>query len=161
MTHTLVSRTVIALAAVIATAGSAFAAPYQKGDRVESFQSKTQHEQAYTFKPAETRYLLISHDMETGKKANAVLTRVGRENLSRKKAVYLANIHGMPGVGRMFALPKMKKYSHTIILGDDAKLIARFPEERGKVTVLALEEGKVVSVQFWKPGDESLDNFLK
>lgn len=161
MTPTLLSRTVIALAAVVATAGFTVAAPYQKGDRVEAFQAKTQHDQAYAFKPAETRYLLVSHDMETGKKANAVLTTVGKENLTRKKVVYLANIHGMPGVGRMFALPKMKKYSHTVVLGDDANLIARFPVETGKVTVLTLDGGKVASVQYWKPGEESLDNFLK
>jgi hypothetical protein len=161
MTQTFLSRTVIALAAVVATAGFTIAAPYQKGDRVEAFQAKTQHDQAYAFKPSETRYLLVSHDMETGKKANAVLTTVGRENLTRKKVVYLANIHGMPGVGRMFALPKMKKYSHTIVLGDDANLIARFPVETGKVTMLTLVGGQVASVQYWKPGEESLDNFLK
>ena len=65
--------------------------------------------------------------METGKKANAALSALGKDYLPAKNAVYLANIHGMPGIGRMFALPKMKKYSHRIILGDDAALIARFP----------------------------------
>jgi hypothetical protein len=99
--------------------------------------------------------------METGKKANAVLTTVGPDNLTNKKVVYLANIHGMPGVGRMFALPKMRKYSHTIILGDDAGLIAKFPEEKNKVTVLKLSGGKVISVKYWDPGAEGVVGFLK
>jgi len=99
--------------------------------------------------------------METGKKANAVLTTVGPDNLTKKKVVYLANIYGMPGVGRMFALPKMRKYSHTIILGDDAKLIAKFPEGKNKVTILKLSGGKVTSVKYWDPGAEDIQDYLK
>ena len=151
----------LALSAAVLSLAMAQAAPYAAGSKVESFTAKTQHEKAYVFKPADTRFLLVSHDMETGKKANAVLTTVGPENLSNKKVVYLANIHGMPGVGRMFALPKMRKYSHTIILGDDAALIAKFPEQKNKVTVLKLAGGKVSSVQYWSPGAEPLDGFLK
>ena len=68
---------------------------------------------------------------------------------------------GMPGIGRMFALPKMKKYAHQIILGDDAELIAKFPEEKGKVTVLKMTGGKVTSVSYWSPETEALDTILK
>lgn len=139
----------------------ASAAPYEAGSRIEAFTSKDQHDNAFTLKPSETRFLLVSHDMETGKKANAILTTVGPENLKRDKVVYLANIHGMPGVGRMFALPKMRKYSHTIILGDDAALIAKFPAQAGKVTVLKLSGGKVTGVAYWTPGDEVLADVLK
>jgi hypothetical protein len=151
----------LALSFAVLSIGMAHAAPYAEGSKVEPFTAQTQHEKNYTFKPSDTRFLLVSHDMETGKKANAVLTTVGPENLSNKKIVYLANIHGMPGVGRMFALPKMRKYSHTIILGDDAGLIAKFPGQKDKVTVLKLAEGKVSSVQYWSPGAEPLDGFLK
>jgi hypothetical protein len=151
----------LALSVAAITMGIALAAPYAEGSKVEPFTAKTQHEKNFTLNPSDTRILLVSHDMETGKKANAVLTTVGPENLTTKKIVYLANIHGMPGVGRMFALPKMRKYSHTIILGDDAGLIAKFPEEKNKVTVLKLADGKVSSVQYWTPGAEPLDSFLK
>lgn len=151
----------LALSLAILTIGMAHAAPYAEGSKVEPFTAKTQHEKEFTLKPNDTRFLLVSHDMETGKKANAVLTTVGPENLSSKKIVYLANIHGMPGMGRMFALPKMRKYSHTIILGDDADLITKFPEQKNKVTVLKLAGGKVSSVQYWSPGAEQLDGFLK
>jgi hypothetical protein len=161
MKHESFRKTAILLAILVAGVGSAFSAPYEKGAAVGSFQAKDQFDQAFTFKPAETRFLLVTHDMETGKKANAVLTTVGKENLAKKKVVYLANIHGMPGVGRMFAIPKMKKYSHTIILGDDANLIARFPAETGKVTVLGLQSGKVASVKYWTPGTDNLDDYLK
>ncbi|MEO8617343.1 MAG: hypothetical protein ABI600_19580 [Luteolibacter sp.] len=151
----------LTLAACAIGVVSAFSAPYEKGQRVESFQAKDQFENAFTFKPAETRFLLVSMDMETGKKANAALTSQGKDFLPGKKAVYMANINGMPAIGRMFALPKMKKYAHRIVLGDDAALIAHFPQQAGKVTVLALADGKVESVKYWTPGAEGVDVYLK
>lgn len=139
----------------------AAAAPYTDGQRVESFQAKDQFDNAFTFKPSDYRYLLVSHDMETGKKANAALSPLGKDYLTSKKAVYMANIFGMPGIGRMFAMPKMKKYNHKIILADDAALIARFPEQAGKVTVLTLSDGKVSSIAYWTPDKEGIEGFLK
>jgi hypothetical protein len=161
MKTNLKNKSVAVLAALLSSALLAHAEPYQAGDTVKPFTAKDQHEQAYTFDAKTTRYLLVSHDMETGKKANAVLTTLGKDHLAKKKAVYIANIHGMPGIGRMFALPKMKKYAHRIILGDDAALIAAFPEQKGKVTVLGLSGGKVRSVQYWDPASEAVDPFLK
>ena len=154
-------KTCLALAATTLSVGFAFAAPYSVGSKVEAFTAKDQHGKEFTLRPASTKFLLTSHDMETGKKANSSLTALGKDYLDTKKAVYVANIHGMPGVGRMFALPKMRKYSHRIILGDDAALIARFPEEKGKVTVLKLNDGKVASVSYWAPEAGKLDELLK
>jgi hypothetical protein len=151
----------IAIAAVALTLGITFAAPYAVGSKVEPFEAKDQFEAAYKFKPAETRFLMVSHDMETGKKANGVLTNLGKDYLGSKKAVYMANIFGMPGIGRMFAMPKMKKYAHQIILADDAALIANFPAQAGKVTVLKLTGGKVESVAYWTPGVDDVNGLLK
>jgi hypothetical protein len=61
----------------------------------------------------------------------------------------------------MFALPKMKKYSHRIVLGDDAALIAGFPRQQGKITILKLSGGKVESVSYWDPSSEAVDGYLK
>ncbi len=55
----------------------------------------------------------------------------------------------------------MKRYDYRIILGDDAALIADFPEQKGKATVLGLSGGKVRSVQYWDPATEGVNNFLK
>lgn len=161
MNIVLIKKATALIAATLLGTAISFAAPYSAGQKIESFQAKDQFEKEYTFKPSETRYLLVSHDMETGKKANAALDALGKDYLPGKKAVYVANIHGMPGIGRMFAMPKMKKYSHRIILGDDADLIAKFPEEKGKVTVLTISDGKVGSIKYWTPGDEKLDTVLK
>jgi hypothetical protein len=161
MKSSLNSKFISTVAALLLSTLAIHADPYKAGDTVKPFTAKDQNEQAYTFDAKSTRYLLVSHDMDTGKKANGALTALGKEHLASKKAVYIANIHGMPGVGRMFALPKMKKYNHRIILGDDAALIANFPEQKGKVTVLGLEDGNVKSVQYWDPATEGVNNFLK
>ena len=154
-------KTAAALALTVLGTALALAAPYETGQRLEAFQAKDQHEQAFALQPAATRFLLVSHDMETGKKVNAQLTARGKDFLAGKKAVYLANIFGMPGIGRLFALPKMRKYAHQIILGDDAALIARFPQQPGKATVLALTDGKVQSISYWSPDTEGVDAYLK
>jgi hypothetical protein len=161
MKSNLIKKSLLSL--VIASVGVtlSLAAPYEKGQAIDIFTTKDQHEKEFTFQPKETRYLLVSHDMETGKKANTALTGLGKDYLGSKKAVYMANIFGMPGVGRMFALPKMRKYSHRIILADDAALIAKFPAQAGKVTVLSLSGGKVQSVSYWTPGTEGIETYLK
>lgn len=140
---------------------SAFGAPCEVGQSLANFSAKDQHEQAFEFKSASLRYLLVSHDMDTGKRANAALHAAGAEYLPSKRAAYLANIYGMPGIGRVFALPKMRKYCHRIILGDDAELITRFPEQVGKVTVLTLDGDKVTAIRFWTPESEPIDSALK
>lgn len=161
MTTRLIANALATSAALVFTIGTAFSAPYQKGDKVAAFSARDQHGVEFTLAPAKTRYLLVSHDMETGKKANVALDALGKEYLGSKDAVYVANIHGMPGIGRAFAMPKMRKYAHRIILGDDAALMATFPEEKGSVTVLKLSNGKVAMVGYWNPGTEALDAMLK
>jgi hypothetical protein len=154
--HLITSLAVFAFSISLASA-----APYQKGSAVEPFSAKDKYEKPYNFDPAATRYLLVSHDMETGKKANAALSALGKDYLASKKAVYMANIFGMPGIGRFFAIPKMRKYNHPIVLADDAALIARFPEEKGKVAVLTLSGGKVTTISYWTPGTETLETYIK
>lgn len=140
---------------------TAQAVPYEKGQTLEPFQAKDQYDHTFTLKPLETHFLLVSHDMETGKKANAALTARGKDYLGTQQAVYVANIFGMPGIGRFFAIPKMRKYNHRIILADDAALIASFPQQPGKVTVLNIVGGKIESIAYWTPGTESIDGYLK
>lgn len=151
----------LTLVAAGAFATPASAAPYAVGEKVESFQAQDAAGKAFSFDPGATRFLLVSPDMDTGKKANAALDALGAGYLPGKKAVYVANIHGMPAIGRKFALPKMRKYAHRIILGDDAALMSRFPKQSGKVTVLALSGGKVASIRYWSPDGEALGSLLK
>lgn len=134
--------------------GTAQAAPYAAGSVVEPFTVKNQHGESSEVAPKKLRFVLVSHDMETGKAANGVLSGLGKDYLPGKQAVFMANIEGMPGIGKMFALRKMKKYNHQILLGESAELIGKFPAQAGKVTVLKLRDGKVVEVRYWDPATD-------
>ena len=141
--------------------GTASAQQYQVGSTVKPFAANDQHGKAYKF-DANTRILLISEDMATGKKANAALDKKGAAYFPARKAAYVANIHGMPGIGRMFAFKKMKKYSHRIIYGDDKDLMTPFPFQASKVTVLRLDsKGKILRISYWDPAKEDVEVHLK
>jgi hypothetical protein len=134
---------------------------YTKGSKIAAFQAKDQHEKDYKLEEG-TRYLLLSFDMSTGKVANKALDAKGATYLPSKKAVFIANIYGMPKVGRVFALPKMKKYAHRIILGDAKGLLDPFPTQDKMVTVIALNsKGIVTGISYWDPKTQSVDDILK
>jgi len=134
---------------------------YALGSQVKPFEANDQHGEAYKL-DANTRYLLLSFDMSSGKVANSALTKKGKDYFGRKKIAYVANIHGMPGIGRFFAFKKMKKYEHRIIYGDDANLMTPFPETKDKVTVLKLDsKQKILGISYWDPEKEDLEKYLK
>jgi len=140
-----------------APAGSALCAAETTlavGGVVPAIEAKDQHEKEFKLSD-DSEWLLISFDMGTGKAANGRLEKKGAAWLDDHKAVYVSNIHGMPGVGRMFALPKMRKYPHRIILADADGLLDGFPTSDGKVTVLKLKPGRVIdAISYWDPRKE-------
>ena len=134
---------------------------YAKGSKIAAFQAQDQHGKKYVFEKG-TRYLLVSFDMSTGKVANKALHAKGATHLPSKKAVFVANIYGMPKIGRVFALPKMKKYAHRIILGDAKGLLDPFPKQKKKVTVIKLNSrGIVTSISYWSPKTQKVEDILK
>ena len=133
----------------------------QVGAPFPGLNAKDQHDKEYQFKPG-TRAVLIAFDMATGKKANKYLANQGAEFLPSHKAVYVANINGMPGIGRFFALPKMRKYPHRIILADSEHLLDPFPQKQGHVTVVRLDDSaKVQAITFWNPRTDFLQDSLR
>ena len=133
---------------------------YRVGSRVTAFTAKDQHGESFTFKPG-LHYLLVSFDMPTAKQANEKLSELGKDYLPQHNAIFLADIHGMPGIGRMFALPKMRKYQHRIILGDQKGLLDPFPRKEGHITVLTLDaEAKVTEVRYWNAKKDAVEPLL-
>jgi hypothetical protein len=125
---------------------SAWAADlYKVGSRFDGLSTKDQHGLNYTFKAGETRLILVSFDMTTGKKANTWLAKQPASFLSSHRAILINNIYGMPGVGRIFALPKMKKYPHRILLADADGFLDRFPATDNQLTVIRLDPAGVIT----------------
>lgn len=159
MPHLARNLLTLALLPFFAAALSAADAPaetYAVGDAFTAFSVKDQHEKDARVSPAlGTRHLVVSFSMGTGKAANRFFEKKGAAWLDDNQAVFLANIYGMPGIGRMFALPKMQKYPHRILLGDDEHLLDRFPEQKGKLTVFDFNaDGTISGIRFLDPDDE-------
>ena len=137
------------LALLALSVGSAHAADlYQTGDALIPFTVKDQNEQAFTFAPG-PRTVIVSFSMGVGKDANGFFAKQTADFLAKNQTLFIANIYGMPAIGRFFALPKMKKYPHRILLGDDEHLLDRYPTQEGKLTVLRLDpSAKITAVEF-------------
>lgn len=138
--------------AVVLSAATAFAAElYKVGDTFAPFTTKDQHEKDYTF-AAGPRLVIVSFEMSEGKAANGFFAEKGAAFLDEQKTVFIANIHGMPGVGRFFALPKMKRYPHRILLADAETFLERYPHEDKKLTVIRLDPaGVITGIEFIDP----------
>jgi hypothetical protein len=131
------------------------------GDAVPVFSAKDQFGKDFKLASG-LHFLLLGFDMGASKTANLKLTDLGAGWLEKHGAVYVLDIHTMPAVARLFAFPKMRKYPHRIILGDDEKLLAPFPRQEGKITVLVLAtDGKIQEIRYWNPATEGLEGVLK
>lgn len=139
------------LLALVFAATLAAAEPYKVGDKFEVFACKDQHEKEYSYAGG-VRRIVVSFEMGSGKAANSFFEKKPAEFLDQEKTLFISNIHGMPGIGRMFALPKMKKYPHRILLADSENFLVRYPKKEDHLTVLTLDDaGKVTAVDFVNP----------
>jgi hypothetical protein len=143
----------VLLALLLGTA-AAVAAPYAVGDAFAGFTTRDQHERAYTY-PSGAHLVIVAHAMDSARAANAYLEKQPADFLDRHRAIYLANIHGMPGFVRRFALPKMQKYPHRILLGETKDFLARYPAREDRLTVLILDDaGRITALRFVDPAQE-------
>lgn len=148
------SRLLVVWAFAWAAAGAATAEKYKVGDTFAAFSTKDQHDKPYTYEPG-ARLVIVSFEMGTGKAANTFFETKGAAFLGEQKAVFIANIYGMPGIARAFALPKMRKYPHRILLGDGADFLARYPEKEDFLTVLTLDgKGTITEIRHVNPKKE-------
>ena len=80
---------------------------YRAGDRFAPFSTKDQHDRAYTYEGG-ARRVIVAFEMGSGKAANAFFETQPADFLARHETIFLSNIHGMPGIARAFAMPKMR-----------------------------------------------------
>jgi len=151
---TLRHLTCLVVLAFVSAAGSAAAEKYKVGDALDHFTLKDQHEKEFTYTGG-ARLVIVAFTMGPGRATNSFLERQPPEFLERQHALFISNIHGMPGIGRAFALPKMKKYPHRILLADAEGLLDRYPTTEDRVTVLELDaKGVIIAIRFIDPAKE-------
>jgi hypothetical protein len=141
----------IGVISLLLMSGNLNAETLEKGNPFPDFEATDQHEVDYPI-PGDTQFVAVTFDMSTGKKANKFFSEKGKDYLPENNAVFLSNIDGMPAIARVFAMPKMRKYPHRIMLADQEGLLDPFPQEKGMVTILTLDKNrKILDMKFWDP----------
>lgn len=106
-----------------------------------------QHDVATTI-GAQTRVIVFTRDMDAGDLVKAALA-TQPALLDTAQAAYVSDISGMPSlIARMFAVPAMRKRPYRILLDRDGKATAELPSVEGKVTVIALDRGRITAITF-------------
>lgn len=104
---------------------------------------------------ATTRGILLSRDMDGGGLVREALAEDGAAQLERAGAVYVADVHGMPGlIRRMVALPRMRGRPYRVLVDTDGAPTAVLPSVPGKATWLRLDGLRVVEIRFLSSADE-------
>ncbi len=109
---------------------------------------KDQHDQTVTINE-QTNLVLFAAGKSTSALMSKTLEELPPTTLKDKKAIYVADISGMPGfITKMVAIPKMQKRPYTIAILRDEAQSKLFPQKEDAITVIKLKSGKVIEITF-------------
>ena len=131
---------------------SLFANEFKIGDNIGTFSMLNQHDEKVTVDSSVTK-ILVSFEKDTGAEINEYLNDKSKAFLKNKHAVFIANISAMPSIiTKMFALPKMRKYTHDILLiyDDEDK---RFVSKDEMSTLYTLDNGVITDISYFTKKD--------
>jgi len=127
---------------------SVWAAPYKVGQSVMPLDLSDQHGKRYTLKVM-PKTLIMAFEKGTGATVNEYLKVQEKGYLAKNKAAFVADISQMPKfITESFALPKMRKYAHTVLLIRDEEQGLRFPAEEEKITVMKFRGNFLTKIAF-------------
>lgn len=128
---------------------SLLAQGFNLNEKIEHFSLPDQFNKMHTISE-KTETIIVSFEKDTGKMVNEFLESKQPDFLKNHHAVFIANISGMPSIiTKLFALPKMQDYKHTILLiyNENDK---RFIQKDEVSTIYSLKDGVIKSVNFVK-----------
>lgn len=133
---------------------SVWAAPYKVGQSVMPLDLNDQFGKRVTLK-AMPKTLIMAFEKGTGATVNEYLTVQEKGYLAKNKAAFVADISQMPKfITESFALPKMRKYTHTVLLIQDEEQGLNFPAQDGKVTVMKFRGNFLTKVEFIETAEQ-------
>lgn len=92
--------------------------------------------------------ILVSSQKDISAQMNNFLASKPADYLEKRGAVYIANISKMPSlITKYIAIPKLKKYKHTILLLNDES-DERFKTKDEKITLYILKNSIVQDILF-------------
>jgi len=105
--------------------------------------------------PHTVKTVVVSYEKDTGKLVNEYLNNKYPPYLAKMNAVFIADIHEMPSIiTKLFALPKMRKYKHTIYLNNKEYFSKFLPPKDEKITIIKFENQKVKSIKYISTAQE-------
>lgn len=127
---------------------SVWAAPYKVGQSVMPLDLSDQFGKRVTLKVM-PKTLIMAFEKGTGATVNEYLTAQGKQYLAKHKAAFVADISQMPKfITESFALPKMRKYTHRVLLIQDEEQGLNFPYQEGKITIMKFRGNFLTKVEF-------------
>lgn len=129
-----------------------FSNDFKVNKEITNFSLTDQFDKIHTVS-SDVKTIIVSFEKETGAVINEFLSTKEVDFLEKNKAIFIANISGMPSIiTSMFALPKMRKYKHTILLiyDDDDK---RFIQKDDYSTLYKVQNGVIKNISYIKKED--------
>lgn len=99
---------------------------------------------------ASVRVIFFAREMEGGAVIQALLDQEGPGYLGKHRALYVADISGMPSlIAKLVAIPKMREERpYPTLLDRDGATTAPFPSEEGRVTIMGLDKLRVTAIHY-------------
>ncbi|MBD3809421.1 MAG: hypothetical protein IE884_02715 [Sulfuricurvum sp.] len=127
---------------------SVWAAPYKVGQSVMPLDLSDQFGKRVTLKVM-PKTLIMAFEKGTGATVNEYLTAQEKGYLAKNKAAFVADISQMPKfITESFALPKMRKYTHRVLLIQDEEQGLNFPYQEGKITIMKFRGNFLTKIDF-------------
>lgn len=133
---------------------SIWGAAYKVGQSVQPLELKDQFAKKHTMKVM-PHTLIMAFEKGTGATVNEYLAAQDKGYLNAHNAAFVADISGMPSfITNTFAIPKMQKYPHTVLLIDDEEFGLKFPGQEEKITVMKFKGNFLQSIDYVSTADE-------
>jgi hypothetical protein len=121
-------------------------------DKIKEFNIVDQFDKIHKVTPS-ISIIIVSFEKGTGAEVNEFLSKKKSDYLKKHNAVFIANISAMPSIiTKLFALPKMRKYKHTILLIYDEKN-KQFLQKEEKSTLYKIKDGVVENITYIDASD--------
>jgi len=115
-------------------------------DKFNNYSFKTQHGKNIKI-PKNVKTIIISYEKDTGRLVNKYLNAKYPPYLAKMNAVFIADIHEMPSIiTKLFAMPKMRKYKHTIYIYNEDDFSEFVKPQDEKITVIKFSDKQVSKI---------------
>jgi hypothetical protein len=122
--------------------------PVAVGQVFPELKLKDQHDKPWSVAPS-SRLVMFAAGRKASNLVQVVLQDLPKDQLTRRQAVYLADMSKMPGfITRTFALPALKEMPYAIGVSLDEVTLNNWPRRPDAVTLIELENGVIKSISY-------------